>query len=277
MKNKLFYGMVPAILFIFLEELLQAGMECLWQQAGVYGSICEHGTGLWNSFLSVLQGIEPGKRQALTVAVAMLGALPWIFRSLQGSIRSWEGISTKGKGNAHRRAADGACWMLISICLALGVNILMLLLMGSKVSSNGAEGGVSSADILLEAVVYGVVSPFAEEAVFRGSLFGNLRRCIPLWQAVLLSSLVFGIYHGNPMQTFYAFVMGMAFAAAYARCGQFAVPFVLHAVVNLAVLLFSYLGVTAKLANPQWCITFLALAFAGIFYQYSDKIHMISK
>lgn len=278
MKNKLLYGMVPTILFIFLEELLQTGMEWLWKQAGVYGSMAERGSGLWNSFLSVLQGIEPGERQALSVAVAMLGTLPWIFRLLQRSIRSWEGISTKEKwDDKHTRAADGAGWMLICICLSLGINILMLLLMDGEISSNGISSGTGRTSILLEAAVYGVVSPFTEEAVFRGSLFGNLRRYIPLWQAIILSALIFGIYHGNPMQIFYAFVMGIVFAAAYARCGQFSVPFLLHAVVNLVILLFSYLGVTAQLASPQWCTTFLTLAFVGIFLQYSDKLHILNK
>ncbi len=301
MKNKLFYGMAPAILFIFAEELLQTAMEWLWQQAGVYGGTCGQGSGLWNDFLSVLQRIEPGDRQALSIAVAMLGALPWIFGSLQRSIHSWEGISTRGsREERHAGAVAGAGWMLICICLALGINIFILLFTEGKAgdavsaatlnspqvgtvfvglgiqAAKGTEGtGVGS--LLLAAVVYGLVSPFAEEAVFRGSLFGNLRRCMPLWQAVLLSSLLFGIYHGNPSQALYAFVMGMAFAAAYARCGRFAVPFFLHGTVNLVILLFSYMGVTAQLASPLWGMTFLLLAMMGILLQYSDNISKHNK
>ncbi len=291
--------MAPAILFIFLEELLQTAMEWLWQQAGAYGGVYAHGSGPWNSFLTALQSVEPGDRQALSIAVAMLGALPWIFGSVQHSIRSWEGIAyvpsrkilrpdflsgfSFPAGNSSRavqspdrhrpaedsggRAAAAACarWMLLCICLSLGINILTLLL-----TESGASG--SSGNILLAAAVYGVVSPFAEEAVFRGSLLGNLRKCMPLGQAILLSALVFGLYHGNPAQIFYAFVMGMAFGAAYVRCGHFAVPFVLHGMVNLVVLLFSYTGVTVRLVSPLWGTAFLLVAAAGIIFEYSDII-----
>ncbi len=309
MKKRLLYGMAPAILFIFLEELLQTAMEWLWQQAGAYGGIYTHGSGPWNSFLTALQSVEPGDRQALSIAVAMLGALPWIFGSVQRSIRSWEGIayvpsrkilrpdflsrfsSPAGyfpAGNSSRavqfpdrhrpaedsggRSAAAACarWMLICICLSLGINILILLL-----TESGASG--SSGNILLAAAVYGMVSPFAEEAVFRGSLLGNLRKCMPLGQAILLSALVFGIYHGNPAQIFYAFVMGMAFGAAYVRCGHFAVPFVLHGMVNLVVLLFSYTGVTVRLVSPLWGTAFLLVAATGIIFEYSDTIAKNSK
>lgn len=203
MKNRFLYRMAPAILFIFLEELLQTAMEWLWQQAGAYGGVIVHGSGLWNSFLSALQSVEPGDRQALSIAVAMLGALPWIFGSVQRSIHSWEGIaqassrkilrpdflsrfsspagnfptdpSSRAAWSPDRRrpaensggraaAAAGARWMLICICLSLGINIMTLLL-----TESGASG--SSGNILLAAAVYGVVSPLRRRQSFGGAFW----------------------------------------------------------------------------------------------------------
>ena len=40
-----------------------------------------------------------------------------------------------------------------------------------------------------------VVAPIAEEIIFRGYLFGNLRRTLPTWAAALITSVVFGAIH----------------------------------------------------------------------------------
>jgi membrane protease YdiL (CAAX protease family) len=40
-----------------------------------------------------------------------------------------------------------------------------------------------------------ILAPLAEEAIFRGYLFGKLRRYVPVWCAVLMTSLLFGALH----------------------------------------------------------------------------------
>ena len=40
-----------------------------------------------------------------------------------------------------------------------------------------------------------VIAPIAEEILFRGYLLGKLRKHVPLWSAILLTSLLFGAIH----------------------------------------------------------------------------------
>jgi membrane protease YdiL (CAAX protease family) len=40
-----------------------------------------------------------------------------------------------------------------------------------------------------------IVAPIAEELLFRGYLFGKLKKTIPVWLAILVTSLVFGAFH----------------------------------------------------------------------------------
>lgn len=40
-----------------------------------------------------------------------------------------------------------------------------------------------------------IIAPVAEEAIFRGYLYGKLRKTIPLWGAVGITSLLFGLLH----------------------------------------------------------------------------------
>ena len=41
-----------------------------------------------------------------------------------------------------------------------------------------------------------MVVPFAEEILFRGYLYGKLRRVLPVWVAIIIVGLVFGGLHG---------------------------------------------------------------------------------
>lgn len=42
-----------------------------------------------------------------------------------------------------------------------------------------------------------VVAPIAEEVLFRGFLYGKLRRRMPVWVAMLITSALFGLIHGQ--------------------------------------------------------------------------------
>ena len=77
-------------------------------------------------------------------------------------------------------------------------------------------------------VTMGVAVPAAEEVAFRGLGFVKLRENCPFWQAALLSSALFGVYHGNVLQGIYGFIMGMIFAWAMERKNTIAAPFFMH-------------------------------------------------
>jgi len=42
-----------------------------------------------------------------------------------------------------------------------------------------------------------VIAPVAEEFLFRGYLFGKLRKIVPLWLAILITSALFAVIHGQ--------------------------------------------------------------------------------
>jgi membrane protease YdiL (CAAX protease family) len=42
-----------------------------------------------------------------------------------------------------------------------------------------------------------VIAPIAEEALFRGYLYGKLRNTVPVWIAILIVSAVFAVIHGQ--------------------------------------------------------------------------------
>lgn len=50
-------------------------------------------------------------------------------------------------------------------------------------------------EYILAFVTLVIVAPLAEEILFRGYLFGKLRKVSPLWVSILITSVLFGIVH----------------------------------------------------------------------------------
>jgi membrane protease YdiL (CAAX protease family) len=90
--------------------------------------------------------------------------------------------------------------------------------------------------LVLALLVTAVAAPLCEEAFFRGMLLGLLRRRFPLWAAVLLSAMAFGLAHASPTVSFAllpVFVyMGVVLAAVYAWTGSLTNSVLLHGLNN---------------------------------------------
>lgn len=61
----------------------------------------------------------------------------------------------------------------------------------------GFNNVLSRADVILAFVMLVGIAPFAEEVLFRGYLFGKLRKYVSLPAAILLTSALFGFVHGQ--------------------------------------------------------------------------------
>lgn len=83
--------------------------------------------------------------------------------------------------------------------------------------------------ILLGACLLG---PVCEEVLFRYLLAGRLRR-YGEGTAAFVSGLLFGLFHANLSQFFYAFGLGVLLAYAYFRSGRLLIPILLHISFNL--------------------------------------------
>ena len=76
-----------------------------------------------------------------------------------------------------------------------------------------------------------ICAPFGEELLFRKLLIDRTRRYGDL-PAILLSGLLFGLFHGNLFQFFYAALVGMVLAYVYTRSGRYLPCVAMHATIN---------------------------------------------
>ena len=152
-----------------------------------------------------------------------------------------------------------------TICLAAFLNLLLAR------QTAGAAVRLTPAAVPLGAAVYGILTPFIEEMIFRGIVWHRLRRGFSPLQAALISAALFGAAHENILQGIYAFVMGMVFALGYEVTRRFEVPFLLHCTCNLAVLAASSAGWGEVLSQPMW-IFFFAIGSAAVFGYWARRL-----
>jgi membrane protease YdiL (CAAX protease family) len=81
-------------------------------------------------------------------------------------------------------------------------------------------------------------APFAEELALRGLLFGGLTSRFGVLPAAILSGIVFGALHGDPIYFTVLAVEGCIIALAYAATGNLLIPIALHASTNAITLWF---------------------------------------
>lgn len=79
----------------------------------------------------------------------------------------------------------------------------------------------------------GILAPIAEELIFRGLVFRRMKDSMKPIAAIILSSLFFGLYHGNMVQFLYASLLGIVLAIIYNRTGTLWTAIVAHMAANL--------------------------------------------
>ena len=116
-------------------------------------------------------------------------------------------------------------------------------------------GFTASPSLLL--VLYAVLlGPIEEEITFRGVILASAERSLPFWAANLFQALLFGIFHLNPIQGFYAFFVGIFLGYVRKRGGSVWVSSLLHILYN---------GFATFLSAEMTSFMFLVLFLAGMY------------
>lgn len=112
-----------------------------------------------------------------------------------------------------------------------------------------------------------VMAPLVEELLFRGAIQGHLMRKWKMpYLGIVVSSLIFGVVHGNPAQIPFAFVVGMALGWMYYLTGSLIPGILMHFINNgSSVLLYALSGdPDATMISSLGENGALALAVSGI-------------
>ena len=112
-----------------------------------------------------------------------------------------------------------------------GLNEGLSLLLHSSGGGNALEMLAGESDLLAYGIFAVILGPIMEEITFRKLLLDRMRT-IDKPAAVFFSALAFGLFHGNVVQFFYAFGVGLLLGVIYIRTGRLWYSILLHMLVN---------------------------------------------
>lgn len=124
----------------------------------------------------------------------------------------------------------GQFLMYAGAMIGLYADNLLSFLLGKEIS-NPVTDMAESMPIWLFVIITLIIGPFIEEFIFRGLLFDRLSIYGNIF-ATIFTSIVFGLFHGNLQQLYYAFLLGLVFGYVRSKTGSFKTPFILHVIMN---------------------------------------------
>ena len=262
----------PLLLFWMVRNL---GQQAALTAFAAAGSVLKGGA-FW--FVREESGMLTGLTGNAGTVAAVIGFLAGAAVIWKTALRQLE-ITADDMRLLHLKQEPKGNFLLLgtlTVGSVMGLNLLMEL--SGFVRFSETYQAVSqdqySAAPALGLAAYGLVTPIAEELLFRGVIYGRLRRMLKIRPAMLLSAVFFGMYHMNSVQGIYGFLMGCVIVYAYEYFGDFKAALAVHMIANLLAYSISYTPLAAAgLSGWPACVGFLALA-AGSFWLLSRKRHI---
>ncbi len=116
----------------------------------------------------------------------------------------------------------------LGIGMAVVLNMLIFLF--------NLNNEMADLNIYLAILSSGIIGPILEEILFRYVFLNRLRNFFTTRNAILLSSLVFALLHGDIITMIYAFIMGFIFAYVYVKYDNIKVGIMCHISANTIVI-----------------------------------------
>lgn len=173
-----------------------------------------------NPYFSVLAGTLPMYTVALPVLFFFVKKMPE-----RHPVRQDFGIKTFF-------ALIPVTFLFIQFGNVLGIylNAIIGALRGRPVV-NATEELLETTPLWLTFIFVVIAAPIVEEFIFRRLMISKLSR-YGYVTAIVVSSIAFGLFHGNLYQFFYAMLVGLILGYIYVKSGNWLYSVLMHAIVN---------------------------------------------
>lgn len=139
----------------------------------------------------------------------------------------------------------------LSVSWAVGGVFLAFIAQAAAISIENAlgikAGSENTGDILkiiemapMFIIVSSIIGPILEEIVFRKIIFGSIYKKTNFILAGLISSLIFGVAHGEMEHILIYTMMGFTFAFLYVKTNRILVPIIAHVTMNTLVVIAQF-------------------------------------
>jgi uncharacterized protein len=187
------------------------------------------------TFPSMLRDLQVAVALAGSAAALIVVTVAWLalHRGQTGPMfrRLW-GAAPTSRHVLQGLQVGGVSFVFCQVALGTAAAALMGAV-GLEVAPQPLQVAFGSAvPTLIAATTTIVLAPVGEELLYRGVLLQGLADRMPPWSAVTISSLLFGLAHGQVLSMVVTGAFGALLAIARLRSGTLAVPIVAHMVFN---------------------------------------------
>jgi len=167
---------------------------------------------------------------ALSLAIAV--GVPWIVKKRRVSLAD-VGLSRLPSWMDIGMAPAGfVVYLLASASLVYVITQVIPGFNADQTQEVGFENISQRYEYLLAFITLVVVAPVAEETLFRGFLYGKLRKTVPIWLAMILTSVLFGAVHGQWNVGVDVFVLSLVMCSLREVTGSIWAGILLHMMKN---------------------------------------------
>ncbi len=99
-------------------------------------------------------------------------------------------------------------------------------------------------EYILAFITLVVVAPIAEETLFRGYLYGKLKKYVPFWAAMIVTSILFGAIHGAWNVAIDTFILSLVLCSLREMTGNIWASMLLHMTKNGIAYYFLFINTT---------------------------------
>ena len=126
-------------------------------------------------------------------------------------------------------------------------------------------------------IVAVIVGPLAEEVMFRGKLYETIDRAYGYVAAIIVTSLLFGIFHGNITQFIYAIIFFAFVLSSLLMFGIADLFFILFQLSNWSdsLTVFSYYINQRKVLNRKFKNIYIIICLICLWFPVLDIISLI--
>lgn len=131
------------------------------------------------------------------------------------------------------------CCVFMNAAIVGVGTIIGAIVNGAILKAFGGENTVALAELMLNSddfwriLTVGIGAPVFEELIFRKLLIDRIHK-YGEGMAILISGVLFGLFHGNFSQMFFAMGLGFFFAYIYIRTGKIWYTIGFHMIINLS-------------------------------------------
>ena len=142
-------------------------------------------------------------------------------------------LSFKMDKKAPEKNKFGFGRFIVCFLLLAGSTGVLNIFGRSLMDNMGVAGIMMNSHPFWRILTVGILAPIVEEFIFRKFLIDRTYK-YGEWVAIITSALMFGLFHGNFSQFFFATVMGGIMAYVYIRTGKVWITIIYHMIINLS-------------------------------------------